>query len=126
MKFDSALPLNQRLLLALEESKDNCDIQQVFRVAGEKLGEGLKSVVSLFSPERILIAGNTCRQPDYFSGVQEKVRSTLEHHANCVLVTCSVSSIDAAVVTGLKAFLLTDSLNISRLTQSRPLARIIS
>jgi len=59
MKIDSSLPLNQRLLLALVESKNNADIAQVFRAAGEKLGEGLKSVVSLFSPERILIAGNS-------------------------------------------------------------------
>jgi len=56
MKFDSSQPLNQRLSLALVESHTNADISNVFRIAGEKLGEGLKSVVSLFSPERILIA----------------------------------------------------------------------
>ncbi|MGI9294994.1 MAG: ROK family transcriptional regulator [Pseudomonadales bacterium] len=130
MKFDSSQPLNQRLSQALVESQNSADIAEVFRMAGEKLGEGLKSVVSLFSPERILIAGNTCRQSDYFFGVQERLRSTLEHHANCELVACNVSSIDAAVVSGLKTFLLTDSLNISRLihskVQSRTPARKIS
>jgi len=56
LKFDNSQPLNQRLLLALVESKINGDIAHVFRTAGEKLGEGLKSVVSLFSPERTPIA----------------------------------------------------------------------
>jgi len=118
MKFDSAQPLNQRLSRALAESNDNTRIAKVFQTAGEKLGEGLKSVVSLFSPERILIAGNTCRQADYFVGVQENLRSTLKHHPNCKLVACSISSIDAAVVSGLKKFLLTDSFDLSRLNQS--------
>jgi len=119
MNFDASLPLNKRLSQALEVSIKEDEIARVFRLAGETLGEGLKSVISLFSPERILIAGNTCRQPDYFSGVKKKLRSTLKHHANCELVVCNVTSIDAAVVSGLKTFLLTDTLNINRLTNSR-------
>jgi len=126
MDFDLSQPLNQRLTQALVESQKNSDVASVFRIAGEKLGEGLKSVVSLFSPERILVAGNTCRQADYFSGVQDRLSSSLEHHCNCQIVACSVSSIEAAVVSGLKTFLLTDSLNISRLTRSRTRTREIS
>jgi len=130
MTFDSQQPLNQRLSLALDKSQHSTDIAQVFREAGEKLGEGLKSVVSLFSPERILIAGNTCRHPDYIAGVEARLTPVLEHHAHCELIACSVSSIDAAVVSGLKSFLLSGSLNINRLTQPtnqpRSLARKIS
>lgn len=118
MQFDSMQPLNQRLSRAIEESQHNEVVAQQFNIAGKKLGEGLKSVVSLFAPERILIAGNTCRQADYFSGVQEQLAPTLEYHPNCELSACTVTSINAAVVSGLQAFLLTDTFNISRLTES--------
>jgi predicted NBD/HSP70 family sugar kinase len=122
MRFNSSQPLNQRLSQALIESQHNKAIADVFRAAGEKLGEGLKSVVSLFSPERILVAGNTCRQPDYFEGVVERLTPAMERSANCEISVCTVTSIEAAVVSGIKAFLLTGSLNINRLLESRKIS----
>jgi len=122
MSFYHTQPLNQRLSQALVESQNNSDIAGVFREAGEKLGEGLKSVVSLFSPERILVAGNTCRQPDFFAGVLDRLSPTMESSSNCELSVCTVTSIDAGVVSGIKAFLLTGSLNISRLMESRKIS----
>jgi len=122
MSFNHSQPLNQRLSQSLVESQHNSDIAGVFREAGEKLGEGLKSVVSLFSPERILLAGNTCRQPDYFAGVMDRLTPTMDNSSNCELSVCTVTSIDAAVVSGIKAFLLTGSLNISRLMESRKIS----
>ncbi|MBX2839021.1 MAG: ROK family transcriptional regulator [Gammaproteobacteria bacterium] len=119
MHFDSTQPLNKRLASAIKESEHNREVSELFRVAGEHLGEGLKSVVALFSPERILVAGSTCRQTDYLIGVRKRLAPPLNYHANCQLAACTVTSLDAAVKSGLKAFLLTDTLNINRLTEPR-------
>lgn len=122
MQFDLSQPLNQRLASAINQAGQDPKVAAVFRTAGEQLGDGLTSVIALFSPEYVYIAGNICRQKEYFGGVQSRLQATLRHHNNCKLVVCKVTSIDAAVITGLKAFLLTRNFDIYRLTGKQRLA----
>ena len=51
--------------LAIEQAQEDKAVAAVFKEAGEHLGEGLRSVLSLYAPERIILAGAIGRQQDY-------------------------------------------------------------
>jgi len=108
-------PLNRKLTLALENAKPDTAIARVFRTAGEYLGDALNNISSLYSPERILLAGTVCRQSDYIAGVQSRFTANgISDPATCLSIS-EVGSLDAAVRSGLNAFLFSRSLDINQL-----------
>lgn len=118
-KFVTSQSLHHRMSLAIEHAQGDEKVAAVFKEAGEHLGEGLRSVLSLYAPERILLAGAIGRQQDYHEGVKEALSPVLQYHSACTLSVSSTSSLEAAVITGLNAFLFTDSLNLNQLLQQR-------
>ncbi len=49
-----------------ESAKDNERLQELLKDAGEKLAEGLASLVSIFNPEAIFFAGSLANAPKYY------------------------------------------------------------
>jgi len=74
------------------------------------MGKGLNNVAVLFEPERIYLAGATGRQDDFFKGVQDAFTQNVQ----CTLDLCEADSVQAAIRTGLDAFLFSEKLNLSR------------
>ena len=118
-QFASSQSLDHRMSLAIEQAQEDKTVAAVFKEAGEFLGEGLRSVLSLYAPERILLAGAIGRQQDYHNGVKAALEPALPYHSACMLSVCSTTSLEAAVITGLNAFLFTDSLNLNQLLQQQ-------
>ncbi len=118
-KFTSSQSLNVRMSLAIEQAQEDKAVAAVFKEAGEHLGEGLRSVLSLYAPERIILAGAIGRQQDYHQGVKAVLDPVLKYHCACSLCVCSTTSLEAAVISGLNAFLFTDSLKLNQLLQQQ-------
>jgi len=119
IKYRRTQSLNHRMSLAIAQAKEDENVAVIFKEAGEKLGEGLKSVLSLYEPERILLAGAIGRQTDYHKGVKEALEPVLQYHAACTLSVCSTRSLEAAIRTGLNAFLFTGLLDLNHLVEQR-------
>jgi len=113
-EFAAHLSLIQKLNLAIHDSSVDAKVARVFQESGEIMGRALNSVASLFEPERILLAGATGRHGRFFTGVQ----STFMHTEHCSLQLCEADSVQAAVRTGLDAFLFSENFNINRLPHS--------
>ncbi|OED38914.1 hypothetical protein AB833_17950 [Chromatiales bacterium (ex Bugula neritina AB1)] len=118
------LSLNQKLDAAIKLAATRRSVAAEFHRAGKFLGYGLNALASLFAAEQIFLAGATCRQPDYFEGVKKSFTFSapadkqIETSTHCAVSLCSISSIDAAIRTGLDAFLFCDSLDLQQFKPS--------
>ena len=114
MEDTDSTPPTEKLVTAIQLAEKNQCVAEVFGLAGQKLGEGLSTVATLFTPERIVLAGATARQPDYVYGVGE----IFSGGGGCNLTTCTADSLEAAIRTGLNAFVFSEALNLQQLEQA--------
>lgn len=108
--------LNGRLADALALARDGGQpARRAFCAAGRRMAEGLDLAAAMLAPDRILIAGEVGRQPDYFDGIvrgSEEIASPLRH---LEIGRCSTRSIYAAGLLGLRRFLFSRDLSLGSL-----------
>ena len=83
------------------------------------MAAGLDLAVAMLSPDRILIAGEVGRQPDYFRGIisgSDQSSSPLRH---IEIERCATRSLYAAGLFGLGNFLFSRDLSLDSLQHSR-------
>ena len=83
--------------------------------AGMCMAQGLDLAAAMLSPDRILIAGEVGRQPDYFQGIisgSEQLASPLKQ---VEIERCTTRSIYAAGLFGLSSFLFSRDLSLDSL-----------
>ena len=113
----SPFPVQAKRLVDAVAAADAGDksAQQVFRDAGQRLGQGLDAVLALFNPEQIVLAGEVGRQRDFFEGALQALAEAGRQDAAECLLTSEITSMEAAVSVALQEFVLTGSLDLERL-----------
>ena len=104
--------LSKALKLAREGDSPARD---AFFNAGRHMAEGLDLAVAMLSPDRILIAGEVGRQPDYFQGIISGSQQLASPLKQVEIERCTTTSIYAAGLFGLNSFLFSRDLSLDSL-----------
>ncbi|MGI9569239.1 MAG: ROK family protein, partial [Desulfobulbia bacterium] len=90
-------------------------IIHAFKNAGEFLGRGLDSVLSLFDVDKIILAGEVGRQADFRKGVIKGLKQTGRTLSDYKITSSNVTSLESAISTALHEFVFSESLDLERL-----------
>ena len=104
--------LSDALNLAREANRLACD---AFFNAGMRMAQGLDLAVAMLSPDRVLIAGEVGRQPDYFEGIITGAGQSSSPLGRLEIERCATRSLYAAGLLGLNNFLFSRDLSLNSL-----------
>ena len=104
--------LSKALNLAREGDRLACD---AFFNAGMRMAQGLDLAVAMLSPDRVLIAGEVGRQPDYFEGIISGAGQSSSPLGQLEIERCATRSLYAAGLLGLNNFLFSRDLSLNSL-----------
>ena len=104
--------LSDALNLAREGNRLACD---AFFNAGMRMAQGLDLAVAMLSPDRVLIAGEVGRQPDYFEGIITGAGQSSSPLGRLEIERCATRSLYAAGLLGLNNFLFSRDLSLNSL-----------
>ena len=108
--------LSGDLSKALNSARDgDMAARGAFFDAGMRMAEGLDLAVAILSPDRILIAGEVGRQPDYFNGIISGAEQSASPLRQVQIERCTTRSIYAAGLFGLSSFLFSRDLSLDSL-----------
>ena len=96
----------------LVQQAENGDVraQRAFRNAGRRMGAGIDAIVALLAPQRIILAGETGRQPDFIEGVRMALSERGTPLCESSLVVGQATSAQASSAIALDQFFLTSNL----------------
>ena len=96
----------------LVQQAENVDVkaQRAFRNAGRRMGAGIDAIVALLAPQRIILAGETGRQPDFIEGVRMALSERKTPLCESSLVVGQATSAQASSAIALDQFFLTSNL----------------
>jgi predicted NBD/HSP70 family sugar kinase len=96
----------------LVQQAENGDVkaQRAFRNAGRRMGAGIDAIVALLAPQRIILAGETGRQPDFIEGVRMALSERKTPLCESSLVVGQATSAQASSAIALDQFFLTSNL----------------
>lgn len=83
--------------------------------AGMRMAQGLDLAAAMLSPDRILIAGEVGRQPDYFQGIINGSEQSVSPLKQVEIERCNTRGIYAAGLFGLSSFLFSRDLSLDSL-----------
>ena len=104
--------LSNALNLAREGDRPARD---AFFNAGMCMAQGLDLAVAMLSPDRVLIAGEVGRQPDYFEGIISGSGQSSSPLGHLEIERCATRSLYAAGLFGLNNFLFSRDLSLNSL-----------
>ncbi len=90
-------------------------ISKAFREAGRRLGTGIDSVIALFAPKTLILAGEVGRQADYFAGVMETLQARGRKDVGKFIERSTITSANAAISVALQEYVFTGDLNLKKL-----------
>jgi len=96
------------------------EARAAFREAGRMMGRGVDAAATLFAPQRVILSGETGRQPDYFAGVIETLTEFRSDSVAKVLSISKSTSAEAASWVALEAFLYSQRLDMEKFAAGRP------
>lgn len=116
-------PLAANLNHALSEAVDiagsgDQTAKKAFRQAGRMMGQGVDAVASLMGPRRIILTGETGRQPDYFAGLKDAIAACRTDRLGVSIECSKINSIEASVCIALDAFMYSPELELDKLMAS--------
>jgi len=95
------------------------EARAAFHEAGRMMGRGVDAVATLFAPQRVILSGETGRQPDYFAGVVETLTEFRSDSVAKVLSISKSTSAEAASWVALEAFLYSQRLDMEKFAAGR-------
>lgn len=95
------------------------EARTAFREAGRMMGRGVDAAATLFAPQRVILSGETGRQPDYFAGVVETLTEFRSGGVAEVLSISKSTSAEAASWVALEAFLYSQRLDMEKFVSGR-------
>ena len=108
--------LSGHLSKALKLARDgDRPARDAFFKAGMLMAEGLDLAVAMLSPDRIMIAGEVGRQPDYFQGIISGSGQSSSPLRHLEIERCTTRSLYAAGLFGLSNFLFSRDLSLDSL-----------
>ncbi len=114
-----AANLNRALGEAVELAQSGDEpAKKAFRNAGRMMGYGVDAVAALLGPRRIILAGETGRQPDYFAGIMETIAECRTDRLGVSVECTSIVSTEASVCIALDAFMYSPQLELDKLMAS--------
>ena len=96
----------------------NQTVQDAFFGAGRKLAFGVDTAFSLIQPDKIILAGQAGRQPDFIAGLKYGLE---ERHSNIEkqqLIISRATSAEASAAIALDAFVYSENLKLEQLNVS--------
>lgn len=121
---DGARPALAALSADLREAVERADqgdpdARAAFREAGRMMGRGVDAAATLFAPQRVILSGETGRQPDYFAGVVETLTDFRSVAVAEALAISKSTSAEAASWVALEAFLYSPRLDMEKFAPDR-------
>ena len=114
-----AANLNHALSEAIERANSGDKaVKKAFRHAGRMMGRGIDTVAALMGPRRIILAGETGRQPDYFAGLKDTIAECRTDRLGVSIECSKINSIEASVCIALDAFMYSPELEFDKLMAS--------
>ncbi|MEM1382438.1 MAG: ROK family transcriptional regulator [Pseudomonadota bacterium] len=108
--------LNPALHQALDRAAEGDPAARAaFRTAGQRMAHGVDAVAALLGPDRIILAGQTGRQPDYLAGVRQGLSALASPVAGNTLSVSTAKSAEAAACVALENFVFSRQVDIARL-----------
>lgn len=100
-------------------ARSDPEARAAFREAGRMMGRGVDAAATLFAPQRVILSGETGRQPDYFAGVVETLTEFRSAGVADVLAISKSTSAEAASWVALEAFLYSQRLDMEKFASGR-------
>jgi len=103
--------------LVQKAQSGNARVERAFRNAGRRMGAGIDAIVALLAPKRIILAGETGRQPDFIEGVRMALSERKTPLSEDSLVVGQATSAQASSAIALEQFHLTRNLDLAHVSK---------